>query len=473
MRRTILTLACAALLGGLAACERHTGIVTEAGSGHPVAGARVVFADRAGRTQEVTTGGDGRFDVGGLGAGLHALTVSKAGFVSVTRPGVLDNGFDVTIALAQDPDTSDTDGDGLTGGEEAAFGTDASARDTDGDGLGDGAEARVIPPLGLPGFGVSPRHKDLLLELDWVGAAPASRVSPLATEVLRQNFARAPVPNPDGSPGVHLVIDDGGLGGGSGLGVDPVWGCDWSLQNPPAEVVAGLAPERRGVFYHSLSVGSFDCPQFGLALIDGPFLVFAGDQSAFGIAEPLVEAGIWQHEFGHNLGLLHGGDVNTNCKPNYPSVMNYNVLVAMTTLDFSRGGGADLDEAALDEAAGLGAGPMDWNRNGTIDPAPVAADVNNFRSLGPIGDLLEQLWPTRCTPDGTLEVLRDHDDWTGVTFPGAPGIPGITGGAGVVAEPGPFVLTAGTRSRLARIASSVRHLPPGDAATRVLQDANG
>ncbi len=29
------------------------------------------------------------------------------------------------------------------------------------------------------------------------------------------------------------------------------------------------------------------------------------------------------HELGHTLGLLHGGFDDINCKPNYPSVMNY------------------------------------------------------------------------------------------------------------------------------------------------------
>ncbi|QQO56208.1 MAG: hypothetical protein N838_25455 [Thiohalocapsa sp. PB-PSB1] len=30
------------------------------------------------------------------------------------------------------------------------------------------------------------------------------------------------------------------------------------------------------------------------------------------------------HEFGHNLGLRHGGNENTNRKPNYISIMSYN-----------------------------------------------------------------------------------------------------------------------------------------------------
>jgi predicted Zn-dependent protease len=36
------------------------------------------------------------------------------------------------------------------------------------------------------------------------------------------------------------------------------------------------------------------------------------------------QAGTLMHEFGHNLGLRHGGNENTNRKPNYISIMSYN-----------------------------------------------------------------------------------------------------------------------------------------------------
>jgi hypothetical protein len=56
------------------------------------------------------------------------------------------------------------------------------------------------------------------------------------------------------------------------------------------------------------------------------------------------DAGTIMHEFGHNLGLLHGGAVGGNCKPNYVSVMNYdhqtgicrvNVAPVARIIDFS------------------------------------------------------------------------------------------------------------------------------------------
>src|SRR5262249_36501209 len=42
-----------------------------------------------------------------------------------------------------------------------------------------------------------------------------------------------------------------------------------------------------------------------------------GDELCF------MEASTWMHELGHNLGLRHGGDEDTNDTPNYLSVMNY------------------------------------------------------------------------------------------------------------------------------------------------------
>mgnify|MGYP001769098295 CR=1 FL=1 len=35
------------------------------------------------------------------------------------------------------------------------------------------------------------------------------------------------------------------------------------------------------------------------------------------------QGGTLMHELGHTLGLRHGGNVETNDKPNYLSVMNY------------------------------------------------------------------------------------------------------------------------------------------------------
>jgi hypothetical protein len=63
------------------------------------------------------------------------------------------------------------------------------------------------------------------------------------------------------------------------------------------------------------------------------------------------------HEFGHTIGLYHGGnDPDINNKPNYISIMNYlmtNAVVADSKLDFSRCALDTLNERALSEPNGI------------------------------------------------------------------------------------------------------------------------
>ncbi len=52
-----------------------------------------------------------------------------------------------------------------------------------------------------------------------------------------------------------------------------------------------------------------------------------------------LDGGTLMHELGHNLNLHHGGTEDTNCKPNYLSVMNYNLQSGIRRV----GGGFILD----------------------------------------------------------------------------------------------------------------------------------
>jgi hypothetical protein len=99
-------------------------------------------------------------------------------------------------------------------------------------------------------------------------------------------------------------------------------------------------------------------------------------------------AGTFMHEFGHNLGLSHGGGDRTNNKPNYLSVMNYRsgwqfcgvptsaaaagafpgaCTFSLVVLPPTAAG--TLVETSLDECAGIDNnsgwfGAMDWNGGG-------------------------------------------------------------------------------------------------------------
>ncbi len=150
-----------------------------------------------------------------------------------------------------------------------------------------------------------------------------------------------------------------------------------------------------------------------------------------------LEGGVFMHELGHNLGLLHGGFENHNLKPNYISTMNYDYTFGISSaaspgstvavsrrLDYSDRVLPTLDENHLDEDIGVsagnndivyyiclppgnsepdyvagygpGIGPIDWNCNGLIEP-DVQADINLFFDDYPYDRFIR---------------LRGFDDWT-------------------------------------------------------------
>jgi hypothetical protein len=123
------------------------------------------------------------------------------------------------------------------------------------------------------------------------------------------------------------------------------------------------------------------------------------------------------HEFGHTVGLRHGGGDNVNCKPNQVSVMNYTNQfskplnkVGQRPLDYSRGQFGEpvvlldgpavgLDKNSLKESTGIGpsytgpiaygpvptfgttavvaaGGPVDWNKDGDTADNTLALDVD-------------------------------------------------------------------------------------------------
>jgi hypothetical protein len=381
--------------------------------------------------------------------------------------------------------------------------------DTNGDGVADTEEC------------ADKYHKDLFVEIDYMKdhkpdplalSQPASTTS---VQSVRAAFAAAPVNNPLGGTGIRIhlqVKDETAPGSGTSVTFNTLAGTPPSTPGHVSQLVftpctgpasfaisasdaadfdaikkanfgavAGVLPGvntinakrlafRYVLFAHNQvsatspgggSTGS-GCSEIGgddAALTLGSFTstIVGGVSHNRGTTDQ--QAGTFMHEFGHTLGLRHGGGDNDNCKPNYLSVMSYSRQfagspIANRRLDYSRAVLPDLDEVfdssnpllhpGLNELLGLGAdgslgsftfggfsfaadqtayGPgtfsvapalgvscsggthcINWNKNkqGTgpkYDTTPVSADINQ----GP-----------GCDGSGTFH--EGHDDWGNLLY---------------------------------------------------------
>ncbi len=331
---------------------------------------------------------------------------------------------------ANEKPCADSDGDGLSDCVEsgtgrfrnqADTGTSPTLPDTDGDGIRDGDEVNGTPWLNLPALGVSPVRKDLLLEYDWVEdgldcAAHSHKPSAAAIAKVAEIYANAPVRNPDGSTGIHVIQDYGQ--GGAFTGGQRLDGVQAVLPGAFDSYHAQLkqkffAPERAGYFHYVLFAHRYagGSNSSGYAEIVGDDVLVTlycyATNDTF-VANTIV------HEVGHNLGLLHGGFEACNGKPNYSSLMNYRYQFAGTdaqctgygttgAADLSHGDRMPLDERAADERLGVCGSPgVDWNSNGVLEPS-VAVDVN-------------ATYNSEC--GSALRILDDFDDWQNLDFAG-------------------------------------------------------
>src|SRR3954462_15593497 len=92
-RRIVLAMCCILTVASSALAQSVgsvTGRVTSSDGGRPVAGVAVVLV---GTTRAAITDNEGRFNLGGLAAGVRRLEARRIGFVSATQS--------VTVAAAQ------------------------------------------------------------------------------------------------------------------------------------------------------------------------------------------------------------------------------------------------------------------------------------------------------------------------------------------------------------------------------------
>ena len=351
----------------------------------------------------------------------------------------------------------------------------------------------------LPGSGLANRlHKDLYVELDLVNpqndqltssqlatinnavadvvnafnGAPATTTAPTtnpaktpgsntatacATEAAANNGQRPFCMNPDEQAGIrlHVQVDDHMTSPTStmlNLAFEP---CTSALSNAGTTVdfdalkstffgtvndrTAGL--KRLNAKRFAFRYGIIGRQLLGQGTTSGCSEIFGNDF----VVTPWLWAnhgdqgmlnGTIMHEFGHAIGLRHGGGDNANCKPNYLSVMSYsrqvnNQPIPNRRLDYSRQKLPDLNEAALNEPAGVGGPANEQIAYGAPrKPSGVAVYViaanlpwnlnsdNNTTESGLVADP-NNLGSTDCNGanvPSTETRLFGYDDWSNLQY---------------------------------------------------------
>lgn len=439
---------------------------------------------------EIVVAGDGNHDVdiytgtGGLQTSFNSSYDVADGFATGDVDGdgkeeiviVGDVGGEVDIYTETGGHQGGFDSNFATGGGLAVG--KASYPDADSDGLLDGWETFGLDSdadgdidVDLPAMGADPQHKDLFLELDW--AANQGGPTRNTIQALKAAFAAAPSDaggwaNPDGQPGINLWVDTGsltdpsasedGFGAGScGDGIDN--GPDGQADGNDPDCLAGdnlgggnafngaagclddefydrkaanFAASRRLIFRYAI---------FGDPAFSDPCNGGRGEIGGNDFIEFNHDAGTIMHELGHTLNLRHGGDEDMNCKPNYVSVMNYDLQFGIpqdgstgSIIDYSPprfpgGRGVaplpTLDENHLDETLILdptdGSNMMVWTDDGglktqaPLDEAPdwdggglaIGTDVKVNLNDDGNGEN-----PAACDNVLASSTLTGHDDWS-------------------------------------------------------------
>jgi hypothetical protein len=329
-----------------------------------------------------------------------------------------------TYKVAESMLTLDSDGDGLTDTAEV------NGYDADGDGVID---------IDLPKIGAHPLRKDMFLEVDWMqGRNPSDVIWQEAENVFRN----APILNSDGTQGIALHIDrgQGGVGYSNGGEIQSYNYIDFNTTSicPPAF----LANTTNCARYYNLKEANFDRKRLRVyrycicanilnesnvpGQADG---VWTNDMILITLnTNPMRSPGDYAkqtigaflHEFGHTLGLHHGGVDNILDKPNYNSVVNYlfwnkgvdyncNVrdLDRDTIYTYSQGMRKSLNENCLYESAGVCDNvAVDWNSNGINNESCVQANIDRGNGLHILYDYCD--W-------NNLKIKFDvpESDWKG------------------------------------------------------------
>ena len=295
-------------------------------------------------------------------------------------------------------------------------------------------------------MGADPMHKDVFVEMDYMGAEETCPCHlPLAEDLQRivKVYAKSPkANNPDGKRGIRMHLDAGPARGAAyDLGGGNLVPHDADLNPVEAQFAAIKATNfdlnRSKIFHymlwgHQYGGGTSSGLSFGIPA--DSFIVTLGAFPQHGTSNAKV--GTFVHEIGHNFGLRHGGDQNTNYKPNYLSVMTYAFQIdgvprvsGSGYFGYSKADLPDLSESALVEPDGLDDGrakqyrtkwfcpggslttspgraddPLDWNCNGSISDS-VSVDANGDGGLSGLGGFRD--WGNLVYDGGMIGAVAD------------------------------------------------------------------
>jgi hypothetical protein len=323
--------------------------------------------------------------------------------------------------------------------------------DEDGDGLlnkweQNGIDVNNDNIIDLVLLDANPLHKDIYIEADYM---TFHKPWMQAINNVIESFDNAPLSNPDGVIGVNLHVDvDEEIEHKDTTNTinlintrNSNFGTNVQRADPnSANIISSkLLVYHYALFGHSQPGTSSSGISNGIPAME--FLVSLGatgwgtdPMTSHNVGSTDQQEGTFMHELGHNLDLRHGGIDNTNCKPNYLSIMSYtrqfSSLIGDRNLDYSRSTLSSLNEANLNENNGIGVSipiqlrtiygpspvvltiagnPEDWNRDGdTLDNA-VSSDINNLDSCS-------------TSPN---QILHSYDDWNNLAYITTPA-PGLS-----------------------------------------------
>lgn len=358
--------------------------------------------------------------------------------------------------------------------------------DNDGDSLPDLWEENGVDinndgiiDLDLKKLGASPDHKDLFLEIDYMkDHKPIEN----ATKDVIDAFANSSLFNPDNKNGInlHVYVDDefdhidsidiideeksierqytvydfkdfykikSQLFGNS---------TEHSEQNENRENI--LAAKNK-IFHYALFTHTSNDEKGLLGIAEDipgkDFIVSLGGKKLqpgqnHTAGTRSDQSSTLMHEFGHTLGLWHGGsgpwskgsDVIINDKPNYISVMNYIIadyLSPKNPLDYSRCSLDSINETLVDEPTGLSGIAnncptgvqsvfyttcMPWRGN-IVGVEPEFITTGNPIDWNFIGGIETNKYPQNLNCDGIIDSneniqffdkLNSYDDWNNIVY---------------------------------------------------------